>query len=95
MRDGQRAGGFEHRRGCAVARGEAEGLHVLLTPGEQALWHTLLRRAAGQQGAPADTVGFAWAVTFNPFTYLDTVAADMRRPMTPEKVEGGGENSRR
>ena len=95
MRGGQRAGGSNTDADVRPLAAKLKGLHVLLTPGEQALWHTLLRRAAGQQGAPADTVGFAWAVIFNPFTYLDTVAADMRRPMTPEKVEGGGENSRR
>ena len=62
-----------------------KGLHALLTPGEQALLHLVLRRAAGRvegadaPGAPADTpdaAGHAWAVSFNPFAYLDAIAAD-------------------
>ena len=57
-----------------------KGLHALLTPGEQALLHAALRRAAvGEAGTPPDTAGFAWAVSFNPFTYLDAIEADARR----------------
>ena len=64
-----------------------KGLHALLTPGEQALLHLVLRRAAGRAegadapGAPADTpdtpdaAGHTWAVSFNPFAYLDAIAA--------------------
>lgn len=54
-----------------------KGLHALLTPGEQALLHATLRRAAEREGTPVpDVEGFAWAVSFNPFTYLDVIAAD-------------------
>ena len=54
-----------------------KGLHALLTPPEQALLHTALRRAAGGEQATApDTAGFAWAVSFNPFTYLDAIAGE-------------------
>ena len=57
-----------------------KGLHALLTPGEQALLHAVLRRAAGSdEAAPPDTGGFAWSVSFNPFTYLDAIEADLRR----------------
>jgi len=52
-----------------------QGLHALLTPGEQVLLHAVLRRAAGRDEAPPDTEGFAWAVSFNPFTYLDAITA--------------------
>ena len=52
-----------------------KGLHALLTPAEQVLLHTVLRRAAGDEDAgEADTAGFLWAVRFNPFPYLDAVA---------------------
>ncbi|MGH2588144.1 MAG: hypothetical protein ACRDJE_24765 [Dehalococcoidia bacterium] len=51
-----------------------KGLHALLTPGEQSLLHSVLRRAAGSEGpGGADTDGFAWGVSFNPFTYLDAI----------------------
>jgi hypothetical protein len=54
-----------------------KGLHALLTPSEQAMLHTLLRRAAGSEvSAVADTGGFVWAVSFNPFTYLDAIRID-------------------
>jgi hypothetical protein len=57
-----------------------KGLHALLTPGEQALLHTVLRRAVGRDVAqPADTRGFAWAVSFNPLPYLDAIAAERQR----------------
>ncbi len=56
-----------------------KGLHALLTPGEQALLHLVLRHAAGRDTAAVDTAGFVWAVSFNPFTYLDAVGADVRR----------------
>ncbi len=53
-----------------------KGLHALLTPAEQALLHLVLRRAAERNEATADTTGFAWAISFNPFTYLDAIAVD-------------------
>ena len=57
-----------------------KGLYALLTPGEQALLHAALRRAADrEEEAAPDTAGFAWAVSFNPFTYLDAIGADVRR----------------
>jgi hypothetical protein len=57
-----------------------KGLHALLTPGEQALLHAALRRAAEREGAPVlDVAGFAWAVSFNPFTYLDAISIEVRR----------------
>ena len=57
-----------------------KGLHALLTPGEQTLLRTVLRRAAERtEPATADTEGFAWAVSFNPFTYLDAIDAEIGR----------------
>ena len=53
-----------------------KGLHALLTPAEQALLHLVLRRAAERDATTPDVVGFAWAVSFNPFPYLDAIAAD-------------------
>jgi hypothetical protein len=39
-----------------------------------------LRRAAGrEEPAASDTAGFTWTVSFNPFPYLDAVAAEMQR----------------
>jgi len=61
-----------------------KGLHVLLSPAEQALLHTVLRRAAERDEVAPDTAGFAWAVSFNPFIYLDAIEADVRR-----EVHGG------
>ena len=56
-----------------------KGLHALLTPGEQALLLTVLRRAAERgEVAAVDTAGFAWAVSFNPFPYLDAIEVDVR-----------------
>jgi hypothetical protein len=56
-----------------------KGLHALLTPGEQILLRTLLRRAAGREEATApDTEGFVWATSFNPFKYLDAMRIDVR-----------------
>jgi hypothetical protein len=52
-----------------------KGLHALLTPGEQALLNAMLRRATERGQLPADVEGFAWAVSFNPFPYLDAVAS--------------------
>jgi hypothetical protein len=58
-----------------------KGLHALLTPGEQALLQAALRQAAGrEQAAAPDTDGFVWAVSFNPFTYLDAIEADAGGP---------------
>ncbi len=54
-----------------------KGLHVLLTPPEQALLHLVLQRAAARgdaADAALDPAGVAWAVSFNPFPYLDAVA---------------------
>jgi hypothetical protein len=54
-----------------------KGLHTLLTPGEQALLRIVLDRAADHAVDPVeDTGGFAWGVSFNPFTYLDAIAID-------------------
>jgi hypothetical protein len=61
-----------------------KGLHALLTPPEQELLHTVLRRATASDGADwRDTGGFAWAVSFNPFPYLDAVAVDLPRDAAP------------
>jgi hypothetical protein len=51
------------------------GLHALLTPPEQEILHTLLRRAAAREHtAPgADSEGLVWGVSFNPFAYLDAI----------------------
>ena len=35
--------------------------------------------AAREQATAPDTAGFAWAVSFNPFTYLDAIAIDTSR----------------
>jgi len=56
-----------------------KGLHALLAPGEQALLHTLLRRAAARDEAAPEVEGYAWAVSFNPFTYLDAIELDFSR----------------
>ena len=53
-----------------------KGLHALLTPGEQALLHTVLRRAA-RDPASADGEAVIWAVSFNPFPYLDAIVDAM------------------
>lgn len=52
-----------------------KGLHALLTPPEQVVLHTLLRVAATREeaGVGADVQGFMWAVSFNPFEYLDAI----------------------
>ncbi|MGH2350842.1 MAG: hypothetical protein ACRDJN_04430 [Chloroflexota bacterium] len=52
-----------------------KGLHALLTPAEQALVHAVLRRAAGRGPEAPDVEGIAWAVSFNPFPYLDSIAS--------------------
>ncbi len=55
-----------------------KGLHVLLTPPEQALLRLVLGRAAAPAADAIDhTGGVAWGVSFNPFTYLDAIAADV------------------
>jgi hypothetical protein len=60
-----------------------KGLHALLTPAEQALLHETLRRAAARAETSApDTGGFAWAVSFNPFPYLDAIEGEIRREWT-------------
>jgi hypothetical protein len=54
-----------------------KGLHALLTPPEQVLLRTVLRRAAQRdEAAPSDAEGFAWGVSFNPFTFLDAIEID-------------------
>jgi hypothetical protein len=40
-----------------------KGLHALLTPGERALLHAVLRRAADRDEVAPDAAGFAWAVS--------------------------------
>jgi hypothetical protein len=62
-----------------------KGLHALLTPPEQALLHTVLHRAAERDPAAADSAGFVWAVSFNPFPYLDAIAGQ------PLSGDGRGE----
>ena len=53
------------------------GLHALLTPAEQVLLHELLRRAVARDQREPDTAGYVWAVSFNPFPYLDAIARDL------------------
>ena len=60
-------------RGLAA---KLKGLYALLTPAEQALLQAVLRRAAGRGPQAPDDQAAAWAVSFNPFTYLDAVAAE-------------------
>ena len=61
-----------------------KGLHVLLTPPEQSLLRIVLGRAADRAADAADdTGGFAWGVSFNPFTYLDAIAADVGTEIEP------------
>jgi hypothetical protein len=61
-----------------------KGLHALLTPGEQALLRATLRRAAEREEMTApDTEGFAWAVSFNPFTFLDAIEVDVAMEQMP------------
>jgi hypothetical protein len=60
-----------------------KGLHALLTPAEQALLHLVLRRAAERDQTPPEVTGFAWAVSFNPFPYLDAIAAEQPTDARP------------
>ena len=59
-----------------------KGLCSLLTPAEQALLRAVLRRAARGIPGVADAAGVAraeegaWPVAFNPFPYLDAIAAE-------------------
>ena len=68
-----------------------KGLHALLTPAEQALLHAVLRRAAECGPEPPVPEGIVWAVGFNPFPYLDAIAAvefQVRpRPISKEEPE--------
>jgi hypothetical protein len=65
-----------------------KGLHGVLRPAEQALLQAVLRRAAGRDlETPAE--GVAWAVRFNPFPYLDAVAAEERRAASAPMPDGG------
>ena len=67
-----------------------KGLHPLLSPGEQALLHELLRRAAGGRETPGtDAIGFAWAIDFDPFPYLAVVGADLQTGSLREDHDGG------
>jgi hypothetical protein len=73
------------------------GLHALLTPSEQALLHADLRRAAARETPAPDTEGFVWAVSFNPFTYLDAIALARRESesaVAPEPRTGASERGR-
>jgi hypothetical protein len=67
-----------------------KGLHALLTQAEQALLHAVLRRAAGGDPQAPEAEGVVWAVRFNPFPYLDAVAAEeirgRPRPASDGKV---------
>jgi hypothetical protein len=64
-----------------------KGLHALLTPGEQTLLRSVLRRAAERtEPATTDTEGFAWAVSFNPFTYLDAIEVEVRREQRAQEA---------
>jgi hypothetical protein len=65
-----------------------KGLHALLSPAEQAQLHAALRRAAGCRSEPADVEGAAWAVRFNPFPYLDAIAAEDMRAGTAAAHDG-------
>jgi len=57
-----------------------KGLHALLTPEEQAVLRSVLRRAAAREDAElADTAGFTLGVSFNPFMYLDAIEFDPPR----------------
>ena len=60
-----------------------KGLHALLTPGEQVLLHTVLRRAA-REPAAMDVEAVGWAVSFNPFAYLVGSAGGSRRVASQE-----------
>jgi len=54
-----------------------KGLHALSTPAEQELLRIVLGRAAQREETGIrDTAGFVWAVSFNPFTYLDAIDLD-------------------
>jgi hypothetical protein len=56
-----------------------QGLHTLLTPPEQALLRIVLDRAASREAdTVTETEGFAWGVSFNPFTYLDAITPDQQ-----------------
>ncbi len=65
-----------------------KGLHALLTSAEQALLHAVLRRAAGRSPEAPAVEGIAWAVQFNPFLYLDAVAAEESRGSTRPAPDG-------
>lgn len=66
-----------------------KGLHALLSPAEQALLHAVLRQAAGRDPAAEDVDRVTWAVPFNPFPYLDAIAAEALRggPRSPPDEE--------
>ncbi len=54
-----------------------KGLHALLTPGEQRLLQEVFARAAAREEPEPEVQGFGWAVSFNPFTYLDAIERDL------------------
>ena len=56
-----------------------KGLHALLTPGEQRLLVEVLARAALLDQDAAEVEGYAWAVSFNPFPYLDAIGRELMR----------------
>jgi hypothetical protein len=69
-----------------------KGLHALLTPPEQALLHLVLQRAAAGAAAPdapPDGRGHTWAVSFNPFVYLDAIVGDPLAVEAPPARRGG------
>ncbi len=58
-----------------------KGMHALLTPGEQRLLLAVLRRAAAADRVAPQGDIVSWAVSFNPFIYLDSIAADLVRDL--------------
>ena len=68
--------GFSPQADVRALAAKLKGLHALLTPAEQALLQTVLHRAAGCAPAVPDVDGVIWAVRFNPFPYLDAIAAE-------------------
>lgn len=60
-----------------------KGLDAVLTPGEQTLFHAVLQRATGPGQAAPEDEWIASAVSFNPFVYLDAIAAELARSARP------------
>ncbi|MGH2583351.1 MAG: hypothetical protein ACRDJE_00380, partial [Dehalococcoidia bacterium] len=62
---------------------------ALLTPAEQVVLHTLLRRAAATEAErDADIEGFLWGVSFNPFMYLDAIDFGATEERNPHRRSG-------